>query len=145
MSKYVYHGSAKKIDGSLLPKKSTDLGNRQENLHTAVYAATNREVAIAMAILRTGDISGSSLNNEEPYGIYYSGSPNANALVYLYVFHKDKFEQTANPRQYISRVPIEPSKVFKIKVNEYLHLVRKATLEETKRFQKLIDEKHNKN
>jgi hypothetical protein len=139
MSKYVYHGSTKKIEGHLEPRKSTDLGNKPENLHTAVYAATNRDVAIAMAILGTGNIKGSSLLKGS--AIYYAGAPDKNATVFLYVFPKDKFEPTKNPRQYISKVPVVPSRIYKIKVKDYLHLVREGTKEEKERFARLLEER----
>jgi len=140
MSKYVYHGSAKKIEGSLEPRQSNDLENRPENLHKAVYAATDRNVAIAMAILGTGNIKGSSLLRGS--AIYYAGKPDPEAFVYLYVFPKDKFQQTANPRQYISKVQIEPLRVYKLKVKDYLHLVREANSEEKERFNELIQKKY---
>jgi hypothetical protein len=91
-----------------------------------------------MAILRTGNITRSSLMRESPYGVYHFGKPDENAIVYLYVFPKDKFEQTQNPNQYISRVPIKPLRIFKLKVKDYLHLVRDATEEEKQKFEQKL-------
>ncbi|MBN2642781.1 MAG: hypothetical protein JXR78_14100 [Victivallales bacterium] len=131
-SSYLYHGSTRKIKGKiLLPSQADDLAKRPENLHCAVYATDVKEIAIAMAIISCkGVMSSSLIFKQEPFGIIYEGWPKQK-YVYLYTLPKREFEKTtANEKQWISYKPVQPIKVQKLLVADYLHLVREATMRE---------------
>jgi hypothetical protein len=129
--KYVYHGSPRKLEGDkLVPKQATDLAEAPENFHLAVYASDIKGIAIAMAIIASKGVEGGSLNSvEEPYGIMF-GLPKQE-YIYLHTLSSETFEPAVRP-QWISHVPVKPIKTEKLLVKDYLHLVRKATEEETK-------------
>ena len=130
--KILYHGSPKKLIGyKLLPKKAIDLGNKKENLHKAVYATDFKNSAIAMAIICSKGVNGSSLNFEKKSkGVVYNGWPKQK-IVYLHLLPKKAFKQTSkNSHQYFSEKSVKPIKTIKIKVKNNLNLIIKATKKE---------------
>jgi hypothetical protein len=134
--KFLYHGSARKIIGDrLIPHEAEDLGKRVENMHKAVYATNNKEIAIAMAIISAKGVHYSSLTNNRPYGRIYKGVPEQDE-VYLYYLNSKDFQQQRGNRlgQWISEKPVKPVKVEKIKIKDYLKLVRDATETEKQRW-----------
>jgi len=134
--KYLYHGSVQKIKGNKLkPKQPHDLGNRKENLHKAVYASSNKEISIAMAIISCkGVISASLRFMKKPYGIIYEGWPKQD-FIYLYTIFSNTFVQSKKgSKQWHSIKAVKLFKVDKIKVRDCLHLVRKARKKEIKKW-----------
>jgi len=130
--KYLYHGSVKRIEGNkLLPRQARDLENLPENLHKVVYATNIKNIAIAMAIISCRGVNASSLKfKKKPFGIIYEGSPKQN-YIYLCVLPSKTFKQEGGGgNQYYSLKPVKPIKVEKLKVRDYLLLVRKATKKE---------------
>ena len=126
--KILYHGSSRKIVGELIPHEAEDLGKRVENMHKAVYATDNKEIAIAMAILSSKGVRYSSLTNNKPYGRIYKGSPEQDEVYLYYLDSKDFQQQRGNSLgQWISESPVKPVKVERIKIKDYLNLVRDAT------------------
>ena len=136
--KYLYHGSAKKIIGNeLKPRKAHDLEKRAENLHSAVYASSDKEISLAMAIISCKGVMSASLGfKKKPYGIIFEGWPKQN-FIYLYTLLSDNFVQSKKgSKQWHSIKKVKPVKIEKIKVKDYLYLVRKTSREETKRWLK---------
>ena len=132
-SKFLYHGSRREIKGDrLLPRQATDLGERPENLHKAVYSTDIKELAITMAILGSRGVNSSSLGfDKKSLGIIYEGWP-TQKNVYLYTLPTKTFKQEGPRHQYYSTDPVKPIKIEKLVVQDYLHLVRKATKKEKK-------------
>ena len=66
--KVLYHGSIKEIEGDyFIPKKPQDLEQNLDNLHVGVYATSDKEIAIAMAIISCKGVDWSSLAfNKKP-------------------------------------------------------------------------------
>lgn len=137
--KYLFHGSARGIEGDkLLPKQATDLEERPENLHNAVYSTDAKEVAVAMAIISCAGVKYSSLDfTNKPFGIIYKGWPNQKNI-YIYTLPIKTFNQDGGSgHQYYSTEPVKPSKAEELQIKDYLFLVRKATdLEREKFFDK---------
>ena len=136
MEKYLFHGSTREIEGDkLLPRQATDLGERPENLHKAVYATDVKDIAIAMAIISCKGVNCSSLDfKKKPFGIIYEGWPEQKNI-YLYYLPRETFKQDGGSgHQYHSTEPVKPSKVEKLKINDYISLVRKATDSEREKF-----------
>lgn len=136
MKKYLFHGSTKEIKGNrLLPNQASDLGERPENLHKAVYATDVKEIAIAMAIISCKGVNYSSLDfKKKPFGIIYEGWPEQKNI-YLYSLPRETFKQDGGSgHQYHSIKPVKPSKVEKLKTDDYIYLVRKATNSEKEKF-----------
>jgi len=132
---YLYHGSSRRILRKLIPKQSTDLDNTKENLHFAVYACKNRDMAIVMAIIHCKGVHWSSLKfMKKPLGIVYKGWPKQE-YVYLYKLPSESFKQQEDGGdQWYSDKPVKPTQVERLKIEDYLHLVRKANDKETKQF-----------
>ncbi len=129
---YLYHGSANEIIGEkLIPKQAEDLENNPDNLHNAVYATSNKEIAISMAIISSRGVYNSQLRKVKPYGIIYSGKP-SQKYIYLYHLNKKEFEEQKGNSlgQWISKKPVKPLKVEKLKIKDYRELVRNATKSE---------------
>ena len=129
MGKYLYHGSPKRLEGKfLLPKRADDLNKNPDNLHKAIYATDIKEDAISMAIVSCDGVSLSSLDlNKKPHGIIYEGWPKQDYFFLYSIFPKTFTKSIKIKHQFISKEPIKPIKIEKLKVKDYLHLVRKAT------------------
>jgi hypothetical protein len=136
--KILYHGSPNKIEGEkLIPHKAEDLEKKEENMYKAVYATDNKEIAIAMAIISSKGIHASSLKKEKPYGRIYKGKLEQNEVYLYYLDAKDFQQQKGNELgQWISESAVKPIKVEKIKIKDYLNLVRDATEAEKQRWKK---------
>lgn len=132
--KYLYHGSSKKlIRDKLIPKKPTDLGKRKRDIRRGIYASDKKEIAIAMAMISCKGVEYSSLSfNKKPFGTIYKGKPQQ-TYVYLYTLFSDKFKKIGKD-EWISSVPIKPIKIEKLKIKDYINLIRKATKEEKERW-----------
>ncbi len=134
--RFLYHGSMREIEGEeLLPRQAQDLLEVPENLHCAVYATNIKDIAIAMAITRCKGVHGSSLMFKwKPCGLIYDGWPEQE-YVYLYTLPSDTFKQEGGGGfQWHSLKPVKPSKIERISVLDNIHLIRRATDEEIKRF-----------
>ncbi len=128
---YLYHGTSVPIEGELImPRKGKDAKNRPENMHTAVYATDSKDIAIAMAILRCKGVKMSSIRfTQNPPATIYDGWPEQEEI-YLYTISPSKFQQTSMKKQWISLFPTKPLKVERIRVADFLHLVRRASEDE---------------
>jgi len=141
--KFLYHGSARAIEGAeLLPMQASSLDDDPEQLLRAVYATDAKEIAIAMAIISCAGVKGSSLSlgasSKAPFGIIYEGWPKQD-YIYLCTLPSNSFKNTGG-RQWVSLKPVKPIKIEKLAVSDYLHLVRKATKREVKKwFEKYKD------
>lgn len=134
-TKKLYHGSVREIEGEYFrPKQPQDLEKNPDNLHIGVYATSEREVAIAMAIISCKGVNWASLSfKRKPYGIIYEGWPNQE-FIYLYSLPSKSFRVSGGGgKQYISAEPVKPLSVEKLVVQDYLYLVRKGTEEEIKK------------
>ncbi len=133
--KFLYHGSVREIEGEyFIPKKPQDLEQNPDNLHVGIYATSEKEVAIAMAIISCKGVNWASLSfNKKPYGIVYEGWPNQK-YIFLYTLPLETFRQSGGSgKQYVSAEPVKPKSVEKLLVQDYIHLVRKGTEEEIKK------------
>jgi len=136
--KYVYHGSASKLKGDkLLPKKATDLGRNPENLLEGVYASDVKKEAIAMGISGCKGVKSFSCgiyrkNSTKVVTIIYDGWPKQKYF-YLYTLPSKTF--TNKPKgssQWVSLRKVLPKKAEKLRVEDYIHFLRKATKQEKK-------------
>lgn len=131
----LYHASSKNLIGEkLIPKQADDLEKRKENLFNGVYATDIKEVAIAMGIISSKGVISGSLQNKKPYGTIYEGKPEQE-FIYLYYLPKNQFKLTPpNKHQFVSEKPVKPIKIKKLKIEDYLVLIKYANPEETKNF-----------
>ena len=131
----LYHGSVREIEGEyFIPKQPQDLEKNPDNLHVGVYATSEREIAITMAIISCRGVNWASLSfRKKPYGIIYEGWPKQD-FIFLYTFPSKSFRASGGGgKQYVSAEPVKPSCVEKLAVQDYLYLVRKGTKEEIRR------------
>lgn len=146
-SKYLYHGSPNKLKGNTLnPSQGDDSDERPENKLFGVYASDRKDFAIAMAIMTCKDVLGGSIDGFKGGKIIariYGKFPKQK-YVYLYTVPSKTFRPTKTiEHQFISKVPVKPIKTEKIVVSDYLHLLKKATKEETKKWIKKYGIKSN--
>jgi len=140
----LYHGSSKKLIGKkLIPKKPIDIDNKPSNLARGVYATDLRDAAIAMAIISCNGVRGASLGmgrNIKIPGVIYHGFPKQN-YIYLYTLDSKGFKSIGGGmHQFILEKSVKPIKTEKLKVKNYLYLVRKANKKEIKKFDKKLNE-----
>ncbi|MBU2562213.1 MAG: hypothetical protein KKF68_00960 [Nanoarchaeota archaeon] len=137
----LYHGSPRKLEGKrLLPRKGRDVFNRPDNLHKAVYATDVKKKAIAMSILSCNGVKGGGLDSSKKSatpGIIYKGFPEQE-YVFLHTLSSKGFEKVGEGHQFISKKPVEPIKTEKLRVSDYLYLIRKASQEEIKKWNEVI-------
>ncbi len=128
-TRYLYHGSIKKIIGErLIPKKAKDLEKDSKNMHSAVYATDIKEIAIAMAIISCKGVYGAKLRfDRKPYGIIYDGWPKQK-YIYLYTLNiKDFKKMGGKGKQWASFKSVKPIKTKKLIIKDYIKLIKKAS------------------
>lgn len=60
---FLYHGSVNKLEGKvLIPRIGVDFLNRPDNLIKAVYATEEKDIAIAMVLLKSTGVIGARLS-----------------------------------------------------------------------------------
>jgi hypothetical protein len=132
----LYHGSSRKLIGEKLnPSWGDDSEERPENNLFAVYSTDRKDLAIVMAMIGCKDVIGGSIDeykkgklNARIYGNYPKQK-----FIYLHHLPVKTFKQTKiDKHQFVSLVAVKPIKTEKIRVEDYTHLVRIATKEETK-------------
>ena len=142
--KVVYHGSPKKFKGRfLIPHKPHDLGKRKVNVIKGIYTTDIKNSAIAMAIISAkGVVSGTLFYRKR--SIIYEGWPKQK-YVYLYHLPIQFFRETPKKsHQWVSVVKVKPIKTEKLKIKDYLCLIKKATKEEIHKFFKKYNIKRGK-
>jgi hypothetical protein len=134
---FLYHGSVRIVRGKFTPRVAKDLDDNPDNIHKAVYATDIKEVAISMAIISCKGVGSSNLNfKKAPYGKIIDGEPKQK-YIYLYIFPANKFKQLGGDgRQWACFDPIKPLSVEKLAVSDYMHLIKRATPAEVKRWYK---------
>lgn len=132
--KFLYHGTPRRIKTKfLIPKKPQDLENKKENTIKAVYATYIKNSAIAMAIISAKGVISGTLNYRKK-SVVYEGWPKQK-YVYLYTLPSESFSRSSKKSsQWISKKPVKPTKIEKLKIKDYLHLIRKATKKEVAGF-----------
>ena len=139
--KYLWHGSSKKLKGDkLVPNKPGCLSGKKENIHTGVYANDNKMEAILMGAVSGEGVNGSGLriSKRNVFGIVYEGWPR-NKYFYLYTLLSANFENCPKgSSQWISFEPSKPVKIEKLKVKDYIHLIRRPTPSEGKKWKERI-------
>ena len=133
--KVLFHGSSNKLVGDKLnPSQGDDSEERPENNQFGVYATDRKDLAIVMGILGCQDVIGGSIDE------YKKGKLNARIygefpkqeFIYIYYLPTETFKQTKiDEHQFVSLVAVKPLKVEKLKVEDFIHLIKKATKEET--------------
>jgi len=132
---YLYHGSPYKLKGKrLIPKKAK--GAAKHDILKAVYATDSKQYAIAMSLIACKGVGNSSLSvisKNKAKGIIYSGWPEQKE-VYLYVLPSEEFVNIPKGScQWVSFKSVKPICVKKLKLSDYIHLVRKASKKEIKK------------
>ena len=105
----------------------------------AVYATDRKDLAIVMAIIACKGVIGGSIDkykksklNARIYGNY----PNQE-FIYLYHLPVKTFKQTKiDKHQFVSLMAVKPIRTEKIRVQNYHHLLRPATKDETAKWNK---------
>jgi len=138
MPNVLYHGSSKKLVGDTLnPSQGDDSDERLENKLFGVYATDRKDFAITMAIITCPGVIGGSIEGFTKTTIdakIYGKLPKQK-YIYLYTLPAKTFRPTKSiQHQFISDVPVKPIKTEKILVSDYLHLIKRATKEETKKW-----------
>lgn len=117
----LYHGSPKRYD-VLIPHQAYDTGF-QEGCQNAVYATTNKAMAICFALGAVEDENGEVEREMMPeYGdkmVFKKGHPNYGGEGYLYVIDSDRF-QYAMGSQWVCFEEVKPLEVIEINVDDYL-------------------------
>jgi len=126
--KILYHGSPHKLIGKkLIPKKADDLEKNKYNLLKGVYASSIKNSAISMAIISAKGVFRSELktHSKNPTGIIHQGWPKQK-YIYLHILDSKNFKNL--PRgsaQWISLKPVQPIKTEKLKILDYIYLIKK--------------------
>ena len=137
--KYVYHGSGKKMEGDLIPKKASDLAGTKDNILKGVYASDNKNEAIAMGIVRCKGVGSASVGtprakSNKIIAIIYNGTPKQ-TYFYRYTLPSKSFvNRPRGSHDWVSPKPVKPEKVEKLKVKNYIKLIRNATKEEKEKW-----------
>ena len=120
-----------KLKGNkLVPRKAEDIEKRAANILKGIYATNIRDAAIAMAIISDKSVKRSSLSFYPPKGIVHEEWPRRKYF-YLYTLPSDTFKEIPKgSTQWVSFKPVKPIKIERLRVSDYIHLIRKATKKE---------------
>jgi len=140
----LWHGSQTKFDGPVKPSQAEDIGGNPEQNLKAVYATDDKKLAIMIGLVgRDEDGNWPDVFNnvsEKPLQlVVVSGKIRRGEKVYLYKLPKDAFRNTGVPKdkpEWVSETPVEPCGTEEVNVDDYLHLVRKATPEDLEFYEK---------
>ena len=127
---FLYCGSSERFD-VLLPSRAHDWGDK-EGRQNAVYAYSNRDIALAFALGVTPDETGHyDRVMSYKYGvgvqmIFHKGHPNFGGKGYLYKLPSKGFIH-AGGTEWINPSPVMPVGITEINVDDYLYLFRYAT------------------
>jgi len=130
---YLYHGSSVKVE-ILRPQQGHDWIS-QAGCENAVYATSNRDVALAFALGAVPDETASvsrvmrAQDTNPPKIVYVQGHPDFGGKGYLYMVSSEGFEHLGG-ETWLCREPVTPVDILEINVDDYLHLFRYATEEE---------------
>ena len=146
----LYHGSTRLMD-RIQARKAIDVGGDPSNNQTAVYATDMRNFAISMGLTSKGSDVGHFWSEDETdsefQSVLYNGDIRHGEYVYLYTLprfdsnNKDMFVKSSTHHEFYSKPGIkyiEPLKVEKLKVDDYLHLLRKPNKEDLAKRKKYI-------
>ncbi len=128
--RYLYHGSTKLFD-IVMPFQAYDWGYA-EGCQDAVFATSNRDIAIAFAMGAVPDEQGKIGRLMDPeYGdeirmIFYQGHPDFGGKGYVYKLLSEGFVYTRGT-QWVNPNPVKPVEISVINVDDYLYLFRYAT------------------
>ncbi len=126
----LYHGSNKKISILKPRQPSFDL---KENSMKAVFATSNKNLAIAMGL--TAQKGTESFGSRDKLMInFVKGYPKM-SFVYLYSLNSKYFKLNRG-NEYISTKEVKPLKIEKYPVSNLTHLWRKSNKKELKEFLK---------
>jgi hypothetical protein len=132
--KVLFHGSPNKLKGNTLnPSKGNDSEERPENNQFGVYASDRRDLAIVMGIFGCKDVIGGSIDEykDDKLNAKLYGEFPKQEYIYLYHLPLETFKQTKiDPHQFISLVSVKPLKIEKIKIKNFLYLIKKVTKKE---------------
>ncbi len=133
----VYHGSSVLFNGPVEPRQAVDLSGRKTGNLNAVYASKDLNFVISMGMVEKGS-STFAAHGETPYQlVLVEGDIRYGQEVYVYVLPEQLFDNTGKPDlspEWVSKnpKPIQPIKVLKFKVDDYLHLIRHADKKDMK-------------
>jgi hypothetical protein len=126
----LYHGSNKKINVLKPREPSYDL---KENSMKAVFATSNKNLAIAMGL--TAQKGSESFGSRDKLMInFVKGYPKMK-YVYLHYLNSKDFRHNRG-KEYISTKEVKPFKIEKYKVSELSHIWRKSNKKELTAFLK---------
>ena len=117
---YLYHGSPVRVD-KLIPNQAYDTGF-EEGCQYAVYATTNRKMAICFALGCVEESENAERIMLPEYGdkmVFRNCHPNYGGKGYVYILNKEKFSH-AMGSQWVCFEEIVPDEVIEINVDDYL-------------------------
>ena len=140
---YLYRGSSERVD-VLRPRRQLNQ-RRKEDSQYAVYATSDRDIALAFALGAVPDREGGGLCTHMREGhkpvemIYVRGHPNLGGKGYLYKLSIEGFEHVGGD-QWVCRGPVTPVAILEINVDDYSHLFRYATEEDMVEINRELEE-----
>jgi hypothetical protein len=144
---FLFHGSSKRFE-IILQSQAYDWGYA-EGCHNAVYATSNRDIALAFALGAVSDETGKyerimdNKYGEEITMIFCKGHPDFGGKGYLYKVSSEGFTYTRGT-QWVNPSPVIPIEITEINVDDYLHLFRYATEEEKQQIEEEFKESQKK-
>jgi len=133
--KYLWHGSPNRYE-ILNPNQASDFLNSAGNL-VGVYATPKKESAITFAMGNKPDSQGKVTKfmkgDKNIMMVFIHGSPNWGSTGYLHKLSYEGFKEVCNG-QFVCTTHVIPLEIIEIKVDDYKHLSRNATLEEDRIF-----------
>ena len=127
----LYHGSPIKKE-VLIPRKANGISKKADR-QVGVYASNKKDRAIAMALIHLKGIYGPSRLNFPKGGVIgtvYYGWPKQKYL-YLYTIDSKNFKKI-DSWQWITHKELKPIKIEKLKVKDFIYMIRKGTEKERK-------------
>lgn len=135
--KYLWHGSTVK-SRVLKPKQAIDLSGRKESNKKAIYATDLKVLAIEFGLIEKRAIKFADYRKKPVKMVIIKGRIRKGKKFYLYKLNTKGFrEAPKGSHQWMSLKEVNPIEILELRVNDYLHLCRRATKKDKQYYQSL--------
>ncbi|MBR9678866.1 MAG: hypothetical protein GON13_01215 [Nanoarchaeota archaeon] len=136
--KHLWHGSISK-NKVLKPKMAVDLTGHPDSNLKGVYATDIKELAIEFGLADKKLHKYADYTKNPVQLVLIEGNIRIGKKFYLHRIKSENFkEMPKNSHQWFSHKEIKPAEIIELKVDDYKHLVRKASKKDKEYYYSMI-------
>lgn len=136
--KYLWHGSVSKRE-VLEPSKAVDLSGHPDSNKKGVYATDIKELAMEFGLADKKLHKFADYSKKPVQLVLFEGDIRKGKKFYLHKLPSTSFkEMPEGSHQWVSFKPVKPIEIQELNVDDYKHLVRKASKKDKERYFSMI-------